>query len=286
MCHPLAGTLLGYRLGTRVNPHTVVFSLFGRYILPRGGNVWTGTLIQALGGLGFNPGAVRVLVSRMKRKGLLGARPCGRRSYYELTDLGLREVSWGGGQAFAPAEGEWDGRWTLVIYSVPEEQRARRNTLRHLLQACGFGALAPGSWLSPHLVSPEVEQKWRELDIWHYLEVFRVEHLGPSEPTALVARAWPGLTALEERCRAYIAQYQPVLARLEAGEMDDGGCFAAQMQSLCDFVTLALDDPRLPATLLPADWPRPVAQHLFEELQRTTAGPAEQFFNSIFESMA
>lgn len=38
---------------------TYVFSLFAQYILPRGREVWIGTLIQALGTLGFS-GAPRL----------------------------------------------------------------------------------------------------------------------------------------------------------------------------------------------------------------------------------
>lgn len=95
---------------TRVHPHTFIFSLFGRYMLPRGGEVWIGSLIQALAPLDFSAGAVRALFSRMKRKGLLQSQRVGRRSYYRLTDLGLKAVRWGGERALALSGDEWDGQ--------------------------------------------------------------------------------------------------------------------------------------------------------------------------------
>jgi phenylacetic acid degradation operon negative regulatory protein len=58
-------------LGTQVHPHTIIFSLYGQYVLPRGGEIWIGSLIRALAALDFNAGAVRALVSRMQRKGFL-----------------------------------------------------------------------------------------------------------------------------------------------------------------------------------------------------------------------
>jgi len=252
-------------------------------VLPRGEEIWIGSLIRALAALDFGAGAVRALVSRMQRKGLLQSQRVGRRSFYRLTNLGLKEVRWGAKQAFIPSSDVWDGRWTVVTYSVPEEQRSRRDALRRSLNSWGFGALAPGIWISPHPLPSKAEGKWRELNVWQYLEIFRAEHLGPSNPPTLVAHAWPQLSALADRYRLYITRYEPVLRRFEAGILDDELCFAAQLRSLIDFVTITLEDPALPPSLLPADWLRPSAQLLFEELQ-ALAKPAGRFFDTIYET--
>lgn len=271
-------------MGTQVHPHTFIFSLYGRYVLPRGEEIWVGSLIRALATLDFSAGAVRALVSRMQRKGLLQSRRVGRRSFYRLTDLGLEGVRWGGDRAYTPPDDEWDGRWTVVTYSVPEKHRGRRDALRRSLNWLGFGALAPGTWISPYPLSAEAESKFRGLDVWKYLEVFGAEHLGPSDPCALVAHAWPQLSVLGDRYRAYVTKYESVLRRFEVGILDDEECFAAHWRSLIDFVTITLDDPALPFFLLPEDWPRPSAQSLFEKLWQALAEPAERFFDAIYET--
>jgi phenylacetic acid degradation operon negative regulatory protein len=253
-------------------------------VLPRGGEIWIGSLIRALAALGFSPGAVRALVSRMKRKGYLQSRRQGRYSFYWLADLGLKEVRWGGDRTFAPPDAEWDRRWTVVTYSVPEEHRERRDGLRRSLNWLGFGALAPGTWTSPRPLPPEAERKWRELNVWDYLEVFRAEHLGPSDPCSLVTYAWPQLPVLADCYRAYIAKYELVLRRFKTGILDDEECFAAHLRSLVEFVAITLEDPALPPSLLPEGWPRPVAQLLFKELQQALAKPAERFFDAIYET--
>jgi phenylacetic acid degradation operon negative regulatory protein len=270
-------------MGTQVRPHTIIFSLYGQYVLPRGGEIWIGSLIRALAALDFGAGAVRALASRMQRKGFLQSRRLGRRSFYRLTDLGLKEVRWGGDRAFVPPDDGWDGRWMVVTYSVPERHRRRRDALRRSLIAFGFGALAPGIWISPRLLLLEVERKWRELGVWQYVEIFRAEHLGPSDPCTLVAHAWPQLPAVGDRYRAYIAEYEPLLRRCQAGILEDEQCFVARLKSLIDFVTITLEDPALPSALLPEDWPRPAAQLLFKELRQALAEPAERFFDSIYE---
>ena len=271
-------------MGTQIHPHTVIFSLYGQYVLPRGGEIWIGSLIQALAALDFSPGAVRALVSRMKRKGFLQNLRVGRRSFYRLTDLGLEEVHWGGKRAFAPPDDEWDGRWTVATYSVPEKHREHRDALRCLLKSWWFGALAPGTWISPRPLPLEAERKWREIEVWQYLNIFRAEHMGSSDPCALVAQAWPQLSVLGDRYRAYVAGYEPVLRSFEAGILDDEECFAARLRSLFEFVAITLEEPALPPALLPADWPRPSAQLLFKELQQALADPAECFFDAIYET--
>ncbi|MDY6875678.1 MAG: PaaX family transcriptional regulator C-terminal domain-containing protein [Chloroflexota bacterium] len=271
-------------MSAQIHPHTFIFSLYGQHVLPRGEEAWVGSLIRALATLGFSEGAVRALVSRMQHKGLLQSRRVGRRSFYRLTDLGLKNVQWGGDRAFAWHGDEWDGHWTVVTYSIPEKHRGRRDALRRSLNSWGFGAPAPGTWISPHLPSPEAERKLRALDVWEYLEVFRAEHLGPSNSCTLVAHAWPQLLTLAERYRTYIAGYEPVIRRFEAGILDDEECFAAHLRSLIDFVSITLEDPALPPSLLPKDWPRTSAQLLFKELQQALAEPAERFFDVIYET--
>lgn len=272
------------QLDIQIHPYTFIFSLYGHYVLPRGGEIWIGSLIRALAALDFSAGAVRTLVSRMKRKGLLESRRLGRHSFYRLTDLGLKEVHRGGEQISSPVEYEWDGRWTVVTYSIPEKYRDRRDALRRSLNWWMFGALAPGTWISPHPLLPETEGEWQALGVWDYLEVFRAEHLGPRDPRALVAHAWPQLSMLGDRYRAYVAAYEPVLRRFEAGLLDNEECFATHLRSLINFVAITLDDPALPSSLLPEDWPRPSAQLLFEEIKQALAEPAERFFETIYRT--
>lgn len=268
---------------TRVNPYTIVFSLYGQYVLPRGGEIWIGSLIQALGSLGISAGAVRTLASRMQHKGYLQSRRLGRRSFYRLTDQGLRQVRGGGDRAFVPSGEEWDGQWTVLSYTIPEKYRKRRDTLRDWLMWWGFGALAPGTWICPHPFSPAMEAKLRELKVWEYVQVFRGGHLGSSERSDLIANAWPQLSVLRTRYQTYVAEYEPVLRRVEAGDLDDKACFIARLQSLYEFIAITLEDPTLPSGLLPEDWPRPAARSLYKELHQALAEPAERFFDTIFE---
>lgn len=268
-------------MSTQIDPYTVIFSVYGQYVLPRGDEVWIGSLIRALAALDFNPGTVRAIISRMKSKGLLQNRRVGRHSFYRLTDVGLQQVRYGEDRTFGPSDDEWDGRWTVVTYLVPEKYREHREILRRSLAWFGFGALAPSIWISPYPLSAEAETKWRRHEVWKYLYIFRAEYLKPGDMQTLVSHAWPHLPEIGGRYRAYAAKYEPILHRFETGDLQDEECFAARLRSLFEFVAINLEDPALPPSLLPEDWPRPSARALFKELLSALTEPAERFFDAI-----
>jgi len=269
---------------TRVTSYAVVYSLFGGYILPRGGEIWTGSLIRALASLNFSEGLVRTTISRMKQADYLESRRVGRRSFYRLTDLGLDEVQRAGNQAFETSSPEWDGQWTVITYSIPEEHRELRDTLRTLLKMHGFGSLVPGAWISPYSLPVDMEKKFQKIGAWGYLEIFKVKHLGPSNLSDFVANAWPHLTMLADYYQAYKRKYERVLEQFEKETLTNEACFTLRLRSLFEFVAITLEDPGLPSTLLPVDWPHPEALTLYKESRDMLAEPAERFFDDIYET--
>jgi phenylacetic acid degradation operon negative regulatory protein len=101
----------------------------------------------------------------------------------------------------------------------------------------------------------------------------------------MVARVFSELPTLSAGYRAYIAQSEQVLRRLEAGQLEDRACFATRLENLWGFYAVASQDPVLPPDLLPEDWPRFRAEALSVEIQRVLAEPAERFFDTVFETI-
>lgn len=271
-------------VGIKVNPYALVFSLFGGYVLSRGVDIWTGSLIQALTPLGFSDRMVRTTISRMKHMGYLKGQRVGRHSFYRLTDSGLREVHGVRDLAFGALGAQWDGRWTVVAYSIPEEHRELRDALRDSLKMLGFGCLVPGAWVSPHPLPAKMEKEWQKTGVWPYLEIFEARHLGPSEPGDLVSHAWPQLPALADRYRAFEKNYGQIPDRFQQEALDNEDCFVLHLQSLFEFMSIIIEDPALPSALLPEDWPRPAAQSLYVRLRQLLAEPAGRFFDEIYEA--
>jgi phenylacetic acid degradation operon negative regulatory protein len=272
-------------LGARVNPNVAIFGMFGQYVLPRGGLIWLGSLIKAMAAWGFSEAAARSAILRLRHRGSIEGQRVGRRTFYSLTGAGMHRLDVGGFRfSFSPTL-VWDGQWTVVIYSIPEERRELRDALRDSLKWWGFGLLAPGTWVSARPLLPEMERSWRELGAWDHVDVFRSAYVGSSDLPAMVAKVFPQMPALAASYRAYIAQSELVLRHLEADRLEDRACFAIRLENLWSFYAVASEDPILPPDLLPKDWPRLRAQELSVEIQRVLAEPAERFFETIYETI-
>ena len=272
-------------LGTTVSPNLAIWGMFGQYVLPRGGMIWLGSLIQALAVWGFSEAAARSAILRLKHSGAIESQRVGRRTFYSLTDAGLHRLEVGGFRfSFSPRQ-TWDGQWTVVIYSVPEQQRELRDALRDSLKRWGFGLLAPGTWVSARPLLPEMERDWRAMGVWEYVDVFRSAYVGSSDVPAMVTKTFPELPTIATGYRAYIARSEQVLRRLEAGQLEDRACFAARLDNLRGFYDVASKDPILPPDLLPDDWPRLRAEELSVKIQHVLAEPADRFFETIYETI-
>jgi len=140
-----------------VRTQFLIFNLYGDYVFPRRRPVWTGGLLDVLRVLGVGDRAARSTLSRMKQKGWLEASRQGRRSAYRLTPRGAGLLEEGSRRLFGPRLADWDGRWHLVIYSLPQEMRALRRELRARLSWLGYGMLLPGIMVAAHSRRERVE---------------------------------------------------------------------------------------------------------------------------------
>ena len=150
----------------------MIFTLYGDYIRYRGGEAWTGSLIELLSHFDLSSQAVRSTLSRMSRKGWLKGRKVGRNSFYSLTPKCRVLLEEGAKRIFQPRSDPWDGRWHLLFYSIPESKRHLRRKLRRQLLWLGFGTLNNGTWISPRDLRSEVETVVDALALRPYVGFF------------------------------------------------------------------------------------------------------------------
>lgn len=256
-----------------VSTQFVIFNLFGDYILPRGGGIWTNNLLRLLGLLGIGERAARSTLSRMKQEGWLATRKFGRRTQTSVTRRGRAILEQGNQRIFEPPLERWDGQWRLVVYSLPEEKRELRNELRKQLVWYGFGNLAPGAWVSPHERQPELEAILDELAVRRHVSLFTGRHVGSLSDLELVARCWD-IPALEEAYRAFVGRHQGPYHELRAAGEAGGAapppeiCFVRRFWLTYDFQPFPRKDPNLPRELLPDPWAGATARQLFTGYRR------------------
>lgn len=263
----------------------MIFTLFGEYLLPRGGTVWTTDLLYLLNLLGVTESTARSTLSRMVRKGWLVSQRNGRHSQYVLTARGRSLLKQGEKRIFELPFSDWDKLWYMVVYSLPEDKRDLRHALRQQLIWLGFGRLAPGTWVSAHNRQAELDIIFNELQVLEFVELFSSQHLGPSTAQALIQHCWdlPGLEAeYQQFVTRYQAEYEACLAQSEAQlKASPESCFIRRFWVAHDFQPFPRKDPNLPTALLPPDWIGFTARQLFHDYRQLLGTYSNQFIDTV-----
>lgn len=262
-------------------PKDLIFTLFGDFLLHRPEPVWVGSLITLLAPLDLSEGAVRTVLSRMTAKGWLEAERRGRNSFYRLAGRGRKLLEEGEDRIYHPPRDEpWDGVWSLVTYSIPEDLRQLRDRLRVRLSWLGCGSLGNGLWITPHDIRREIEEIAGGLEIRENLEIFRAEHVGFSQVPHLVDQCWD-LTGINRRYEKFIERYLPDLERCRAAidedRLSDEEAFVRRFALVHEYREFPLIDPYLPRSLQPPEWGGDCAAALFNAYHDLLMPLADEF---------
>jgi phenylacetic acid degradation operon negative regulatory protein len=271
-----------------IRPQSAMLTLYGDYILERGDEVGIGSLITLFGNFGLSEQAVRSAVSRMCRAGLLKVRSRGRKSYYSLTPNGHSLLTKGAQRIFVRKDTSWDGTWNIVTYSIPEQERKTRDTLRRELIWMGYGALGGATMISPYDLTREVIELAEKLGVIEHIRIFQARQKGITDARKIISTCWD-LGRIHEKYAGFIAEYQPRfdnwLWRLQAGEpVEPSEYFVERFALIHEYRRLPYFDPDLPDELLPEDWLRSRAAALFQEYHDLLTEKANEYFNSVLEA--
>jgi phenylacetic acid degradation operon negative regulatory protein len=262
-----------------------MLTLYGDYVLNRGGEIGIGSLVGLLSNFGLSEQAIRSAVSRMCRSGLLRAKRSNRKSYYSLTNEGHSLLTEGAQRIFQRKESGWDGNWNIVSYSIPERKRKARDKLRLELGLLGYGALGEATWISPYDLTREVKILLKRLNIEEYVNIFSAQHQGSIDPKKIVSHCW-NLDKIHQMYVDFLTEYRPKLEehrkRVQAGEtIEPSQCFVARFNLIHEYRKLPFFDPDLPLELLPDNWLRPQAAALFNEYHGLLTDKANEYFDSV-----
>lgn len=258
----------------------IIFVLFGDVVTPHGGQIWASSLLSLLKLLGVSERAARSTLSRMVRKGWLKTKREGRHSLYALTPKGRRLLTEGGQRIFEPRKRDWDGRWHLVVYSLPESKRRLRDDLRKRLTWLGFGRAAPGSWISAHDRQTELEDLLADLNVHDYVHYFSDVRLAIGSDQEIVEECWD-LKNLNRRYARFIAKWEPEYEKLSKGEcLSPAQCFVQRFWITNEHSQFPRLDPNLPDALLPDDWLGDKAACIFDEYRNLLSERANEFLTT------
>ena len=206
-------------------------------------------LTESFEGWAYRNGLLRQLQRLEQRKWLERQPDSGRDRLHRLTDVG-RLKALGGRDPEACWRRDWDRRWRLMLYDVPESRGSTRNKLRSSLRARGFGYLQNSVWITP---DPLIEQ--RELLAEGHVDVeslvlLEARPCGGESDAQIVAGAWD-FDSINKR----YARYLEILARAPRGRVNTEAAAVSFHRWLKEerfaWMEALEHDPLLPKSLLP-----------------------------------
>ena len=249
---------------------SLLLTVLGEFVLPGAAPVWTQVLLDVLGTLGVEPKSARQALSRTAAEGLLHSERAGRRVCWSLTEHGRHLLTEGAERiyGFGTADVAWDGRWLVLLVSIPETHRQLRHRLRSRLAWAGMGSPAPGVWLSPH---PDKQREVAEVIDELTLHEVSFSFVGPygviGQQRELVRQAWD-LAEVEAEYREFVTEFADAVPRT-ANE-----ALTTQIRLVHAWRRFPFLDPRLPAELLPGEWAGTEARDVFRDRHERWAARA------------
>lgn len=252
----IAGLLEGIGLRSA----SFIVTIYGDVVVPRGGVLWTGTLIELCAGVGINESLVRTAISRLVAAQRLRGERVGRRSYYHLDASAHQEFEQAAVLLFGP---ELEPRGWQILYAPGLTEDAAR------LQRMGH--MGGQTFIRPDRGQPPPAEA---------LSFFANDPEGIER----IAQFWD-LSALQARYIDMIARFAPLDLALRNGSLSDEAALIARLLLVHVYRNVMLRDPRLPQKALPAEWKGRDARALFRRLYRRLSPAAERHIAARFEGI-
>ena len=250
-----------------VRAWSLIVTLYGDAIVPRGGNLWLGSLTDIMALFRIDAGHVRTAMSRLTADGWLERVKVGRNSYYRLSRRGQGSFMEATRRIYFAHEPDFDGKLRIALLGPGASDRTR---LRGVLEKAGFAALGPTAfvaWAKPPALPDRAG-------------LFVLNADAGDEACALADAAWK-LAPLAQGYRAFIDRFTPLAAALDKSEtLSEADALVARTLLIHEFRRVVLRDPGLPAALLPADWPGRAARTLTARIYRQIVGQAEAYLDA------
>lgn len=255
----------GFHERTPIRAGSLIITVFGDAVVPRGGVLSVVTLLEIMRAFRINESLVRTALSRLVRDGWFERWRLGRRSYYRLAPQGSREFKRATERIYTDTPHAWRGSFDIVLLDGPD-----RPTLRAELFDLGYGVLGPEMLVAPSGAGPAIAGS-------HLRLTATASDRGAAR--RLATRAWP-LADVEARYHRFIETYAVARDAIEGGDpFSDLEALIVRILLIHDFRRAVLKDPLLPAELLPERWAGRAARDLCADVYLALAPFAERWLD-------
>jgi len=264
---------------------SLITTVFGDAIAPRGGTVWLGSIIRVMQPFGISERLVRTSVFRLVRDGWLDATQIGRRSYYRLSESGAGKFEQATHRIYGEPTRSWSGEWCLVITAGLDA--SQKDSVRKEAAWLGFAAISPNVLAHPAPDFNELDMLLARLGVDQHLVVMSGHTLGEQRDRAMRALVYDrwNLEDIDLRYQDFLHRFRPVFAAArKCHEIDPARAFQVRTLLIQEYRKVLLRDPLLPADLLPAAWHGSAAYQLCRNLYVAVFAPADDYMSLEMET--
>jgi DNA-binding transcriptional regulator PaaX len=117
---------------------------------------------------------LRATLHRLQRQGWIKYEYKEAKRILKLTRKGELEALLQKSKIVGPVR-EWDGKWRMVVFDIPENTREIRTKLRGLLKSFGFKALQASVYVYPFEINVNAIEFLRQSGLIRYIRFARIE---------------------------------------------------------------------------------------------------------------
>jgi phenylacetic acid degradation operon negative regulatory protein len=265
----------------------MLLSIYGDVILPHGGEIPLGSLVDAGSVLGISEQTARSSMNRLVADGWFVSEPVGRRSIYRLSAVGTIRMLTAQARVFQISDDRWNGKWQIIMTNPASPDTESAQDISLGLLWIGFGQVSEHVFIRPeigedngcYLTNFGVAPKTGEI----CFSASTLTCVSNDSVDEMVRRAW-ALDILESRYKAFIERYEAVLAAVWKHPKCSGEkAFAIRSFMIHDFRRLRVIDPQLPSALLPDNWSGARALYVAHELYDLLIPESERFIMERIE---
>jgi phenylacetic acid degradation operon negative regulatory protein len=265
-----------------IKPKSLIMSIFGDSIVPRGGSIWLGGIVKLAAAFGLAEQLVRTSTLRLANDEWLLRQQVGKLSFYSLTDDYAAADEAYQCQVYGAAADLRRNGWTIFRMFTEQLDRKEVYRLTKNLDRNGFGQLGTGVYIHPSIAKSAMHHIVKNSDGSEGGVTFYSGTLGPNADSLenLARLAWD-LSELREGYEQFIEAFDQIPSLLEEQKPQPQMAFALRTLMVHRFRRLALKDPRLPPECLDHAWPGDAAFDLMSRSYSCLVPASEIYLDGI-----
>ncbi len=275
------------RKSARRKSGSVLISLISDFVVPHGGAISLGSLVEAGACVGVSQQTIRSSVNRLVADGWLSTESMGRRSICRFSESGMKRYLMASKRIYQNFNTDWAGEWHMVVannWMIDPDRYSEQ--VRDILWS-GFGKVSENVFIRPKLAEKGLCCNW-ELpeDMPESMTCFtgiKKQCIPDTAIKAMIQRAWD-LETVNSRYQFFIDRYKGLLdTLLKAPAVSGVQAFSIRSLMFHDFRRIRLIDPVLPAALHTSKWNGDQAFSISQRLYDLLAHPSEQYIMEVMQ---